>query len=192
MNAEARLTIREELANNRLETFTYKVNREYNNATIKHYSGFQANDRLLDEDIHFRIYELVEKSFPLHFCVLQSLIFSERAHQPKRSKKKGYKAKQLALVNEFCALVRIRFPGHLLDWAVVGTMAMWAKGVPMKYHRNSHLKAFSCKEKTAFKHLDKIWSKTKAERDAIIRGQIYMHHSSDNCQEYHSFATQRQ
>ena len=45
--------------------------------------------------------------------------------------------------------------------------------------------------KIAFKHLNKIWSKTKTERDAIIRAQIYMHHSSDNCQEYHAFATQR-
>ena len=87
--------------------------------------------------------------------------------------------------------MRIRFPGHLLDWAVVGTMAMWGKGVQMKYHRNTYLKAFTCVEKIAFKHLNKIWSKTKTERDAIIRAQIYMHHSSDNCQEYHAFATQR-
>jgi len=68
---------------------------------------------------------------------------------------------------------------------------MWGKGVQMKYHRNTYLKAFTCGEKTVFKHLNKIWSKTKAERDAIIRAQIYMHHSSDNCQEYHAFATQR-
>ena len=191
VNAEARLSIGEELANNRLETFAYKVNREYQNALINHYSGFQANDRLLNEDNHLQVYELVEQMFPLHFCVLKSLIFSKRAHQPKRSKSKGYKAKQLALVNQFCALVRIRFPGHLLDWAVVGTMAMWGKGVQMKYHRNTYLKAFTCVVKIAFKHLNKIWSKTKTERDAIIRAQIYMHHSSDNCQEYHAFATQR-
>ena len=61
-----------------------------------------------------------------------------------------------------------------------------------KYHQNSHLKAFSCEEKSAFKHLNKIWKQTKSVRDAVIRAQVYVHHGSDNCQEYHPFATQRQ
>ena len=69
---------------------------------------------------------------------------------------------------------------------------MWRKGVSSKYHRNSHLKPFSCEERTAFKHLNKIWNQTKVERDALIKGQVYIHHRSDNCQEYHSFATQCQ
>ena len=88
VNAEAKISIKEELTQNRLTSFAYRVNREYHDALVNHYSGFQANNRLMDENLHSRIYELVEKSFPLHFSVMQSLIFSERAHEAKRSRKR--------------------------------------------------------------------------------------------------------
>ena len=93
VDTEFKVVIKDELAHNRLTSFAYRTNREYNNALRAHYAGFQPNTRLLDESIHERIYSSIEESFPLHFSVLRSLIFLEQAHKPLRRKNKGYNGK---------------------------------------------------------------------------------------------------
>lgn len=137
------------------------------------------------------LYETIKKQFPLHFSVLRSLIFSKYAHQPKRSATPGYKQKCKALVNQFLALIRLRAPQHLVHWAMVGTMSMWAKGISLKHYRNPAMKAFSCRLETAFRYLNKIYDDTREKRNTFLQNQPIGHHSLDNFNQWLSFKTNR-
>ena len=68
---------------------------------------------------------------------------------------------------------------------MVGTMAMYHKGMNMKCYRNPVLKAFSADLVATFKHMDQIYEATSEIRMEFFGQQLIGHHSSDNYQEYH-------
>jgi len=185
------LAIEEELADNRLQNFAYETNVLYEDAWHEHYKDFQPNTRLLSELVADRIFDSIKEQFPLHFLVLKSLIFPKYTHQPAHRVKQGYKDKKKALVNHFCALVRVRNPSYLVHWAMVGTLAMWGKGMQLKLYRNPVLKAFSVGLVTTFEYLDKIYEDTCEVRVAHMQRQPYGYHGSDNYQQWHPLSIQR-
>ena len=188
---EYQTALEDELADTRIQNFALETDRLYEDAWHGHYKNFQPNTRLLSESVADRIFNLIREQFPLHFLVLQSLIFPKRAHQPARRVTQGYKDKKKALSNHFCSLVRVRNPSYLIHWAMVGTLAMWGKGMQLKLYRNPVLKAFSAGIVTTFKYLDKIYDDTRQVRVAVMQSKQYVSHASDNYQQWHPFSLQR-
>ena len=171
------------MSTNKLSMFAYTVNKEYNNAWIEHYSDYQSHEALLSLRSNDIIYELIKYDFPVHFHALRSIIFGKFSGWASMKKKKHYIQRQQSLVNHFCALIRVRNPHFLIDWAMMGTTSMSAKGMQTNIYRSSALKSFSCTLKTAFRHLDAIHASTANERNAIIVEQQCMHHALDNTQQ---------
>ena len=177
--------VNDELADKKMSKFAYKNDLNYKDAWWMHYSGCSPTSQLLPSDIGHKIYDSIEQFFLLHLCVLRSLIFPVKAHEPARRITKGYYANKRALVNHFCTLIRTRNPMFLLHWAMMGTLAMYCRGLSMKSYRNPVLKAFSADVRTTFLHLDAIYAKTAETRMALIEIQKVKNHGSDNYQEYH-------
>ena len=186
-------SINSELEDQRLQNFGYNTNLLYIDAWKKHYSrGIHKHQRLLDTSTAERIHRSIEQTFPLHYQVFRSLIFPQQSHTPSRMKKQSYQDKKKSLVNHFLALIRVRWPRYLVHWGIVGTMAMFHKGMNLKIYRNPVLKAFSVGVRTAFKHLDEIHAATTEPRMENLKRQAIANHGSDNYQEYHTVATQRE
>ena len=65
---------------------------------------------------------------------------------------------------------------------MVGTLAMWGKGVQLKLYRDPVLKAFSVGLVATFEYLDKIYEDTHQVQVAVMQRQLCGYHGSDNCQ----------
>ena len=188
---EVGIALEEELADSCLQNFAHKTDLLYRDALYAHYSNLQSNNRLLNESAADQIFTSIKEQFPLHFLVLESLIFPKYTHQPAHRRKKGYKEKKKALLNHFCALVRVRNPSYLMHWAMVGTLAMWGKGMQLKVYRNPVFKAFSTGLEVTFKYLDRIYEETLPNRVEAMQNLKHGSHASDNYQQWHPFSLQR-
>lgn len=119
------------------------------------------------------------------------MIFSKKSQQPSRHIRQSYKEKKRSLTMHFCSLVRMRNPGYLMHWAIVGTMAMFHAGVPIKQYQNPMMKSFSASLRTSFKYLDAIYKSTSGARMMVLRGLPYCAHGSDNYNCLHGFSIGR-
>ena len=90
-----------ELADKKMSNFAYKTGLNYSNAWWIHYCGFVPNNRVLPKGFALEIYDSIRISFPLHYMVFHSLIFSKGTHKLAQHIINGYASKQRTLVNHF-------------------------------------------------------------------------------------------
>ena len=180
-----------EIESSRLTEFAHLFDKKYYDAWVDHYSNFQSNNRLLPEETSKSICDTIEKLFPFHYMSLKTVIFGKRAQEPARAKLPGNIKKMKDLPHRFLAMIRERNPHLLVHWAMVSSIAMYYKGVCMKYTRSFIFKPCTTMLKTAFTKLDKIYEATLPIRLRLLRQSHIGSHSSDNYQQYHAYKTQR-
>ena len=183
--------LEDEMKSDRLTIFSEAIDNIYRKSWIDHYSTFQSRVRLLPQNTALWIYDGIEKMFPYHFMSLKTTIFGQRAHEPARAKLPGYTEKKKKLSHHFMGMIRERNPRLFVYWAMVGTVALYYKGVCMKYVRTNLWKPYTTMLQTAFEKLDAIYEATLPTRLALLRLLQIGCHSSDNYQQYHPYSTQR-
>lgn len=151
----------DEMSDERLPTFVDHVDNLFRIAWEQHYSNFQPNTPLVDDDTMLSFYNLIENTFPTHFLSIQSLMFGRRHHEPARAQKKGNLRKRHILVHYFFCLIRERDYHHLMHWAMVSTIALHYRGADAKSYRQCVARGSTTDVHVALEKLDDIYKSTQ-------------------------------
>ena len=179
-----------EMDTKQVQNIALQIDQCYYDAIVVHFTTFHKAEELVHPTVRAKIYALIQEKFPIHFAVLESLIFTRRNHEPMNRSKPVYAKKQMGLINHFLAMLRLRNKSLLVHWAIVGTLALHGRGMPANMTRNPVLSSFACKLETALAHVRKIHEATAPVRMKLYRNVPVGIHSSDNFNRYHAHGIQ--
>jgi hypothetical protein len=96
----------------------------YHDAWIDHYSNFQPNTPLLNNNAIIELYQRFEATFPTHHACIKTMMYGKRLHESGRAISKYNLEKRNIMVHHFFTLLRERDRHHLVHWALVSTVAL--------------------------------------------------------------------
>ena len=87
--------------------FNYSTDNLHKDAFVAVYSYPSSLSAVLDPSTTDKVLELAEKSFPLHYAAIHSMIFSKQMLKPSRRDCPAFQLKRKALANHFfCSVPR--------------------------------------------------------------------------------------
>jgi hypothetical protein len=184
-------SLHSEMTDNRLPEVTTYVDKHYYDAFVVHYSDFQRNAPLMDRAILIEFNQMIERTFPIHYSVLKSIIFGKRSHEPARANKQYNLDKRYSILHFFFCLVRERDNHQLTHWAMVATIAFHYRGVNAVAYRNSLGRSYTTDLQVALDKLDDIFVSTEKSRMNILKQQRFLTNVLDNYNRFCRFSTQR-
>ena len=174
---------KQEMKPDRIRSFAEEVDLLYEDAWFNAYSGFTTfGGGILDGDSAARTVEIIIERFPYIYGSLELIVFGERADNSKPF----FALKRVALCNKFLALLRVRDPTYLPNWAMVCSLAMWASGVAAKHIKNPMITAYTIGRYIFLERLHKIYTDTIGSRRRVLQSQKYLHSSLDNYNQHHA------
>ncbi len=154
----------DKMSDERLPKFVEHVDKTFYNAWEQHYSNFQSNTPLVDDDTMLGFYTLIERTLPTHFLSIQSLMFSRRHEEPARAQRRIHLRKKHMLVHYSFSLLRERDSRHLTHWAMVSTIALHYCGADAKSYRKCVARGSTTDLHFALDNLEKIYTATETHQ----------------------------